>query len=97
MRFHLLLKIHFLKGYTTEEQDVVSKLMKKIKWKAFKITMNTVYAMKPDEPSNKKIGQLYDLIVVKLQKNMGGSYTGWKNSNRPKTKKLIIWVEDPNF
>ena len=40
----------YKKGYTTEEQDVVSKInRKKIKWKAFKITIQgTVYAIRYD-------------------------------------------------
>ena len=91
----------YKKGYTTEEQDVVSKInRKKIKWKAFKITIQgTVYAMKPDEPSNKKIGQLYDFDSYKAAKKHGTApILVGKTAIDPKTKKIkVIWVEDPNF
>jgi len=91
----------YKKDYTTEEQDVVSKInRKKIKWKAFKITIQgSVYAIKPDEPSNKKIGQIYDYDSYKSAKKHGNApILIGKTVLDPKTKKIkVIWVEDYDF
>ena len=91
----------YKKGYTTEEQDVVSKInRKKVQWKGYKINIQGIsYAIRPDEPSNKKIGKVYDFDSYQSAKKTGSApILVGKTQLDPKTQKVkFIAVEDRDF
>jgi len=90
-------------NYSSEEKDnVAAQNLKEITWKAYPIKIQgTKYAIKRLDPTNKKIGEIYDLDSYMASKKdihsnpilMGRTELSSKNKNKIK----VVWLTDKNF
>jgi len=90
-------------NYSTEEKDnVAAQNLKGVRWKAFPLTIQgTKYAHKRTDPTNKKIGEIYDLesyLTSKRNPNVNPILIGRTIVNPKNPKKIqFLQVSDNNF
>ena len=90
-------------NYSTEEKDTVAaQNLKGITWKAFSLTIQgTKYAHKRTDPTNKKIGEIYDLesyLTAKNNPNINPILIGRTIVNPKNPKKIqFLQISDDNF
>ncbi len=90
-------------SYSNEERDTVeAQNLKGVTWKAYPITIQgTKYAHKRTDPTNKKIGELYDLdsyLSAKANPNVNPILMGRIELHPKNPKKIrILYVNDTEF
>tara|TARA_B100001121_G_scaffold236417_1_gene210051 strand:- start:8566 stop:12075 length:3510 start_codon:yes stop_codon:yes gene_type:complete len=93
----------FKPSYSSEEKDTVeAQNLKGISWKAYPFKMQGVsYAQKRTDPSNKKIGEIYDLDSYYAARDNPGvnPILVGRTIVNPKNPKKILFlrVDDPRF
>jgi len=90
-------------SYSSEERDTVeAQNLKGVTWKAYPITIQgTKYAHKRTDPTNKKIGELYDLdsyLSAKSNPIVNPILMGRIDIHPKNPKRIrVLYVNDPDF